>query len=123
MTTIAAFAIIVLVILFGMAMLGAVSTSNRSRSAHRRRFASSQPGLNKTQFHAQWQRVEELMRMPGADSTKSAIFEADKLLDIALRQNGFRGETMGERLKSARDHVKNQSVYQGMWDAHKMRRV
>jgi hypothetical protein len=119
--TVAVLAILGLVILFGLAMLAAVTKSGHSRSRRTGRLRSTQPGLNKAQFQLQWQRVEELMRMPGTDSTKSAIFEADKLLDIALRQNGFRGETMGERLKSAREHFHNNAIYQGMWDAHKMR--
>lgn len=61
------------------------------------------------------------MELPGLEQTKAAIFEADKLLDSALRQSGFKGETMGERLKSARQHFGNNAVYQGLWEAHKMR--
>jgi hypothetical protein len=115
-----AFAALIGIIFFGIFVLWLVTQARPNKTTRNRR-QYTQSGMNKSQFQAQWQRVEELMRMPGTDSTKSAIFEADKLLDIALRQQGFRGETMGERLKSARNAFKNETVYQGMWQAHKMR--
>jgi hypothetical protein len=31
------------------------------------------------------------------------------------------GTTAGERLKNARSYFKNYAVYQGLWDAHKVR--
>lgn len=89
--------------------------------AKQRRYASNSASLGMQDFHSQWQRIGTVMQQPGIESTRSAIFEADKLLDAALRQNGFRGETLGERLKNAREHFGNNAVYQGLWEAHKMR--
>ena len=47
-----------------------------------------------------------------------AILNADKLLDQALRQRGFKGETMGERMKSAQNVWSNANH---VWTAHKVR--
>jgi hypothetical protein len=91
------------------------------KSGQRRAGKISSASLGRQDFNQQWQRIEGLLAQPGVDSTRSAIFEADKLLDIALRQSGFAGETLGERLKNARDHFGNNVVYQGLWEAHKMR--
>lgn len=108
--------IIGLIIWWKTARGGKPAASSRSRQRGNNAFS-----LGVTDFASQWQAVEERMAQPGLDSTRSAIFEADKLLDIALRQAGCRGETMGERLKSARSVITNQVVYQGLWEAHKMR--
>jgi hypothetical protein len=113
------------ILLFALIVVGVIvyllSRTKTSSSKRRptRRYASAT--LGRQDFATQWQRIEQLMAQPGLESSRSAIFEADKLLDAALRQSGFRGETMGERLKNARSSIENQAVYQGMWDAHKMR--
>ena len=54
----------------------------------------------------------------GASGLKSAINEADKLLDYALREAGASGETMGDRLRSAGARFSNRN---DVWRAHKLR--
>ena len=57
--------------------------------------------------------------MKGEESSYHlAILNADKLLDQALRQRGFKGETMGERMRSARQIWSNATA---VWTAHKLR--
>ncbi len=46
------------------------------------------------------------------------VLNADKLLDQALKQRNFKGDTMGERMKSARDTWSNAN---NVWSAHKLR--
>jgi hypothetical protein len=46
------------------------------------------------------------------------ILNADKLLDLALKERGIKGETMGERMKNAKDTWKNANA---VWGAHKLR--
>lgn len=77
--------------------------------------------LSPAEYQAHWQRIEQTLNNPGTDSTRTAILEADKLVDTALKQKGFQGQTMGDRLKDARDFFGNNAVYQGLWQAHKMR--
>ncbi len=48
----------------------------------------------------------------------SKLTEADKLLDHVLKAYGFRGQTMGERLKSARPKLRDNNA---VWQAHKLR--
>jgi len=97
--------------------------SKRQPGAKRkkRRPTSTVQRFSNAEFAEHWQRIEGIMAQPGLEQTKSAIFEADKLLDTALRQSGFKGETMGERLKNARQHFGNNAIYQGLWEAHKLR--
>lgn len=112
--------IVVVVIVFGLGILWQIKKSSPKKISPIRRGYSS-AGLGQQDFRHQWQRIESLMQQAGLENSKSAIFEADKLLDAALRQRGFRGDTVGERLKNARDHFGNNVVYQGLWEAHKMR--
>jgi hypothetical protein len=47
-----------------------------------------------------------------------AILNADKLVDQALRERGFRGDTMGDRLKATRGQLSDRDE---IWFAHKLR--
>ncbi len=113
--------LLAVMVIIGIAMWLAVRRKSAQNYKSTRRSSHTYASLSTQQFHQHWQRIEDMMNVPGLEQTKAAIFEADKLLDTALRQSGFRGETMGERLKNARQHFGNNAVYQGLWEAHKMR--
>lgn len=49
-----------------------------------------------------------------------AVSEADKLLDAGLQLKGIPGNSLGERLKAARDYFPPK-LYQEIWNAHKLR--
>lgn len=68
---------------------------------------------------SEWEQVEQLIQVGRPSAVKEAVIVADKLLDYTLSQISF-GETMGERLKNARDAFPR-SVYQNLWEAHKVR--
>lgn len=73
--------------------------------------------LSKESYQKSWLDIEQSV---GSDdgSQQFAILQADKLLDKALKERGFRGETMGERMTSAsREFTKREAV----WAAHKLR--
>lgn len=112
--------IVILLLIAGLA-IWYWSRKKPAAKKSRGRASTSVSKFSNTQFAEHWQRIEGIMAQPGLEQTKAAIFEADKLLDSALRQSGFRGETMGERLKNARQHFGNNAVYQGLWEAHKLR--
>lgn len=54
------------------------------------------------------------------DTLKAIIIDSDKLLDYAFKMKGFKGETMGDRLKSAKDYFEK-DLYNNIWEAHKLR--
>lgn len=111
----------ILLLILGLGLLVWFKTRKRPAGKAGRKAATSRPALSPRQFQEHWQRIESTMAQPGMENTKAAIMEADKLLDMALKQHGFKGDTMGERLKNAREFFGNKAVYQGLWDAHKMR--
>jgi hypothetical protein len=74
-------------------------------------------GLNREEYRSKWLSIETSL---GQDSGSQhmAILNADKLLDKALKAKGYKGETMGDRLKNARSAFRNNNA---VWAAHKLR--
>lgn len=68
-----------------------------------------------------WLRIEELATGGKSSQWRQAVIEADKTLDYALTQL-CSGASLGERLKAARP-LFTADVYQGLWEAHKIRNV
>ena len=97
---------LVLLAVVAAALLVVITLINRTTS-----------GLDRKHFQQRWQKIEKIMQTPDV-GLQLAVIDADKLLDQALKQTRTPGETMGERLRSARGRIKN---YQAVWDAHKLR--
>lgn len=73
--------------------------------------------LDKAAYAAQWRQIEGQLA-DGASGRQLAVVNADKLLDAAMRERGFRGKTMGERLKG---HRASFNDINAIWSAHKLR--
>ncbi|MEK7460323.1 MAG: hypothetical protein AAB628_02100 [Patescibacteria group bacterium] len=67
----------------------------------------------------QWQIVLNHVSSGNPAEWKLAVLEADNILDSILEDRGYRGESLGERLKSV-DPGDMQS-YSDAWEAHKVR--
>lgn len=74
--------------------------------------------LNIEKYRSQWLRIEQSLGRDNEPSRHLAILNADKLLDQALRQSGYKGDTMGERMKKAQNVWSNANH---IWTAHKLR--
>lgn len=69
-------------------------------------------------YRSRWMTIETKLSRNDAASHTLCIFEADKLLDAALRDRGLPGKTMGERMKAYQGKWTNGN---GVWAAHKVR--
>ena len=68
----------------------------------------------------QWhQIVERLGNQQGEKDFKTALIEADALVDAALRVDGFSGETMADRLRAV--PIGRLSSLDELWRAHRVR--
>ena len=76
------------------------------------------PRLNVNRYQTQWLAIENSVSRGNTASWQVAIMNADKLLDQALRDRRFKGQTMGERMKSAAKVWRNANH---IWGAHKVR--
>lgn len=73
--------------------------------------------LNKVAYQKEWLTIEgSVTKDPSLQ--QFAVLQADKLLDKALRESGYAGQTMGERLTSASRVF---SRREAVWAAHKLR--
>jgi hypothetical protein len=76
--------------------------------------------VNVQEVSHRWQDIQTSVGLGGVTHFGSAIVAADKLLDHVLKQKGYAGETMGERLKGVQSDV-SAAAYNGAWQAHKLR--
>lgn len=69
-----------------------------------------------------WKKIEEQVLLGKPSNLKSAVLDADKLVDFALKKMYPSLTTMGERLKEAKPKfINNYDIYDGLWFAHKVR--
>lgn len=74
--------------------------------------------LDVDKYRTRWLAIEQSVVRDNEASYHMAILNADKLVDQALKDKGFRGQTMGERLKAAKDALPHRD---NIWSAHKLR--
>lgn len=74
--------------------------------------------LDQDKYRSRWMAIESRLKRDDENSYTVCIFEADKLLDQALRDRGFSGKTMAERMKQCQGKWTNGN---GVWAAHKLR--
>lgn len=74
--------------------------------------------LDVDRYRTSWLTIEQQLVKGEEASCHLVILNADKLLDQALKQRGFKGETMGERMKTAKATWSNAN---NIWTAHKLR--
>lgn len=74
--------------------------------------------LDVDKYRLKWMGIEKQLSKDDQSGCVLAVLNADKLLDQALRDRGIRGQTMGERMKSAKNMWTNANA---VWGAHKLR--
>lgn len=74
--------------------------------------------VDKEHFKNEWQDVVVMSK--DEKTITMSVVQADKLLDEALKCYGYAGNTMAERLVSAKKKLTDRD---GVWQAHKMRNM
>lgn len=74
--------------------------------------------LDLEKYRVKYLEIENNLKKDDDLSYHMTIINADKLLDQALKDIGYSGATMGERLKSASSKFKNNNK---VWESHKLR--
>lgn len=68
--------------------------------------------------HSRWAYITQLIESPQESDWRQAIIEADIMLDEILTRNGYLGDTIGDKLKTATSRF---MTLQNAWDAHRVR--
>ncbi len=108
---------IVFSILRGLMLLVLLPFRNKKAPTAKTRQAHA---LDTQEVAKRWSDIQTSIGLGGITHFGSAIVAADKLLDYVLRQKGYSGDTMGERLRSAQDDLPG-DIYHKAWQAHKLR--
>lgn len=70
-------------------------------------------------MHPRWEHIQGLLNVASSSQRREAIIEADIMLDDVLARRGYKGDGVGEKLKSA--DSANFKTLQNAWEAHKVR--
>jgi len=95
------------IIIVGAILLGLLGLTKKGRK-----------NLNVEYYRAKVLEIEHQLKRDETSSYHMSILNADKLVDKALTERGFGGNSMGERMKSA---SKIFGDLNGLWNAHKLR--
>jgi len=68
---------------------------------------------------SRWDHVEQLVLSDNENDWRQAVIEADVMLDEMLKNMGYAGDTLGERLKSIEGS--DFETLNDAWEAHKIR--
>lgn len=79
---------------------------------------NSPRALDQTKYRSRWMAIESKLKRDDENTYTICIFDADKLLDQALRDRGLGGKTMADRMKQFQGKWSNGN---GVWAAHKLR--
>ncbi len=82
-------------------------------------YGTTRPIIKKSEATKKWESVERRLDSDNASHYKVAILEADHFCDDLLKESGFDGENMSERL--ANIHPGQLQSYVGLSEAHSIR--
>jgi len=74
--------------------------------------------LDVEKYRVKWLAIEQSLDRNDEMTCHLAVLNADKLVDQALRELGYPGETMGDRIKATRGKLSHRDE---LWSAHKLR--
>lgn len=77
------------------------------------------PNAERMDSHPRWDHIQSLVDSLNPNDWRSAIIEADILLEEVLTQKGYTGAGVGEKLKAV--DPKKFSTLSDAWEAHKVR--
>jgi len=75
--------------------------------------------LSRTVLRDEWDSIKNRFNEGTSSSMKLAVIEADRLVDHILKESGFSGEHMADRLEKLAPH--NLKSFERLWRAHKIR--
>lgn len=88
----------------------------KEREDHEKYSTLTPAAAEKAKDHSRWAHIRALIESPQESDWRQAIIEADIMLEEVLRQAGYPGVSVGDRLK-----VAHFASIDDAWEAHKIR--
>ena len=95
------------ILIFGAILFAVVSLTKRGPKS-----------LDVDKYRSRWMSIEQHLKKDEESTYTMTILHADSLLDLALKERGIPGKTMGERMKQMQQKWSNAN---NVWSAHKLR--
>jgi hypothetical protein len=102
-------------LLYGVMLTGAVNAAGKKQPKKGKK--TYRGHLDKGLVAERWATIEALSH-GGGNGLRQAVSEADKLFDYVMKTQGYQGETMADRLRSAQSKLSDRNA---VWNAHKLR--
>lgn len=96
----------------GLLLLAVISKSTKSGPS-----GKAEKDLDQEMIGRRIYEIDNLLKGSPA-SVRTALLEMDKLVDYTLKQNGAKGATFADRLKSLEHNISNK---EDLWKAHRLR--
>jgi hypothetical protein len=94
------------IIIIGILLFAAITLTKKGGS------------IDVEKYRTRWLTIEQSIVKDNEPSYHMAILNADKLVDQALKESGIKGQTMGDRMKFAKERWTNRDA---IWASHKLR--
>lgn len=103
-----------IVLIAGLMMYAVIVGSGKSKNRGKK---GGRGAARKVNVKDKWALVK-VMSTSGPAGLKNAISEADKLFDYVMKQQGYPGDTMADRLRHAQRELSDRNA---VWQAHRLR--
>lgn len=107
---------LILILVAAVMMLAVMESKGKSIPDKPSKGHRAKP-IDKELVQQRWVTIMQ-MSETGGNGLRNAIVEADKLLDHVMKQKGYAGATMADRLRHAESRF---SKVNNVWSAHKLR--
>ncbi len=118
-SSLAAVSFVFSLVALGVLVYASIRMSQEKQKLHHSIAPLDIEEAEKNKDHSRWKHIQSLIESPHMRDWREAIMEADIMLEDALAERGFPGDSIGERLKNL-DTGKLASLDEA-WEAHKVR--
>jgi hypothetical protein len=108
------------VIVFCVVRMREIQNHEKAEVDHEISLALARDAENNKNQNPRWQYVLSLVESDSDSDWRVAIMEADSILDDAMRERGYAGDSLGERLTSARTSGGFANI-ENAWEGHTLR--
>jgi hypothetical protein len=102
-------------LLYGVIISSSVTSTGKHAAKHGKK--TYRGHVDRALVAERWSTIQA-MSQGGGNGLRQAVSEADKLLDYVMKNQGYPGETMADRLRSAQSKLSDRNA---VWSAHKLR--
>lgn len=110
---------LIAIIIFSLVRMREIQNHEKEEIDHEIKLAMARDAEEEAKVNPRWKYILGLIGSDSPNDWRIAILEADSMLDELLQERGYEGESLGDRLKGARDN--SFASIDNAWEAHNIR--